>query len=308
MEAKVNFVLVGAFVLVLAAALIGGVLWLSSGKSYRKAYDSYRTYMDESVSGLSVNAPVKFRGVEVGRVREIALSPDDAEQVRLTLDIEQGVPIREDTVAVLRTQGLTGIAYLDLSGGSRDAPRVKARPGEGYPVIRAGPSLMVRLDAALTTLLANLNDATGNFNALLDEDNRRAFRRSVADLAVLSRTLAARSVAIDSGLADAARAMKNTAQLTGELSRLAERLQRSADSFDRMAEEVARAGASASGTLASARGDVQRFTAETLPEVQMLVADVREAAASLRRFGEQVEQNPAILLHGRPASKPGPGE
>ncbi len=73
MEEKVNFAIVGVFVLGLGAALIAGVLWLSSGGAYRKAYDTYQTYMDESVSGLSRDAPVRYRGVEVGRVRRMAL-------------------------------------------------------------------------------------------------------------------------------------------------------------------------------------------------------------------------------------------
>ncbi len=75
MEEKVNFAAVGAFVIVLTVTMIAGVLWLSSGKYYRKSYDTYETYMTESVSGLNLNAPVRYRGVDVGRVRRIALAP-----------------------------------------------------------------------------------------------------------------------------------------------------------------------------------------------------------------------------------------
>ena len=88
MEEKVNFVLVGVFVLALTAALIGGVLWLSSSKSYRASYDTYQTYMHDSVAGLNLNAPVRYRGVEVGRVQKITLAPGNVEQVQLTLAIE----------------------------------------------------------------------------------------------------------------------------------------------------------------------------------------------------------------------------
>ena len=102
------------------------MLWLSSGGAYRKAYDTYQAYMSESVSGLSLDAPVRYRGVEVGRVRKIALAPENIEQVQLTLDIERGTPVKEDTVAVLRVQGLTGIAYVELSGGQ---PRLAAARG-----------------------------------------------------------------------------------------------------------------------------------------------------------------------------------
>ncbi|MGO8754305.1 MAG: MlaD family protein, partial [Gallionellaceae bacterium] len=122
MEEKVNFAVVGAFVLVLSAVLIGGVLWFGSGESYRKIYDVYQTYMKESVSGLNLNAPVRYRGVEVGRVQKIALAPENVEQVQLTLNIERGTPVKVDTVAVLQTQGLTGLAFVELTGGNRNSP------------------------------------------------------------------------------------------------------------------------------------------------------------------------------------------
>ena len=247
MEEKVNFAVVGVFVLVLSAALIGGVLWISSGRTYGTSFDLYHTYMNESVAGLNLNAPVRYRGVDVGRVKRIALAPGNVEQVQVTLAIESGTPVKVDTVAILSTQGLTGIAFVDLTGGSRDAPPLKAEPGAPYPVIRSGPSLMVRLDASLI---------------------------------------------------DVAQTFKNAARLTDELPQLVQRLQRSADTFDSMSNELARAGARASG----------KFTNETLPEVHQLVQELRDMTASLQRVGYQLEQNPSMLLYGKPAAKRGPGE
>ena len=140
MEPKVNYVVVGAFVLLLGAALLIGVLWL--GKTdYRGVYDRYEASMRESVAGLSVDSTVKYRGVDVGRVKAIALNQSNPEEVLLTLDIVRGTPIKTDTIAVLETQGLTGLATINLTGGSRDAPPLQALPGQEYPVIRTGPSL-----------------------------------------------------------------------------------------------------------------------------------------------------------------------
>lgn len=305
MESKVNFAVVGAFVLILGALLIGGVLWLSSGKSYSKAYDTYLIYMSESVSGLSLDAPVRYRGVQIGSVRRIALAPGNAEQVQLTLDIERGTPVKQDTVAVLQVQGLTGIAHVDLSGGSSDSPPLKPGPGEKYPVIRTEPSLMLRLDTAVTALLTNLNRSSESINALLDEENRVALRRTLANLERLSGTLAAHAGEIDAGLSRASRTVKNIEQLTAlanaELPQLLQRIQRSADAFDRMANETARAGSSAANTVESVR-------AEALPEARQTITELRELTASLRRFSETLERNPGMLLQGRPNLPPGPGE
>lgn len=278
MESKVNLAVVGLFVLMLGALLIGGVLWFSSGKSYGKTYDTYLVYMSESVSGLNLDAPVRYRGVQVGGVRHIALAPGNVELVQLTLDIERGTPLKQDTVAVLQVQGLTGIAHVNLAGGSRDSPPLKAGPHEQYPVIATGPSLMLRLDNAVTALLTNLNRSSENINALLDQENRVAMRHTLQNLEKLS-----------GAMADA------------ELPQLVHRLQRSADAFDRMANETARAGASTAETVDSMR-------AETLPEARQAIAELRELTASLRRFSEALERDPSMLLQGRAKAKPGPGE
>lgn len=308
MEAKVNFVVVGLFVLVLGATGIAGVLWLSSGKFYSKTYDVYHVYMTESVAGLNRDAAVKYRGVDVGRVRRIALAPGDVERVLLVLEIERGTPIKQDTVAVLRSQGLTGIAYVELEGGSREAPPLTAQAGEAYPVIQSGPSLMARLDNAVTTLLTNLNETSENFNALIDKDSRSALKQTLADLQTVSRTLATRSATIDEGLANAARTMANAEHVTADLPRLIGRIERTADALDRMSGEVTRAGTNANAAIDGARAEARQFAGETIPEFQLLVGELRELTRSLKHASEQLEHNPSALLFGAPARKSGPGE
>jgi phospholipid/cholesterol/gamma-HCH transport system substrate-binding protein len=308
MESKVNFALVGAFVLVLGAALLGGVLWLSSEKSLRTAHDSYLVYMVESVSGLDPDAAVRYKGVQIGRVRGITLVPGDPERVQLTLEVDRGTPIKQDTVAVLETQGLTGIAHVELSGGTRDSPPLVAADGAPLPVIRSAPSLLLRLDAQVSALLENLNRSSERFNTLLDERNRNALGETLASLRVVARTLAARSAALDAGLADAARAMQNTARLTDQMSRLLQRVDGSVDAFDRMTGAGAQAGASAARAMDSARAELESFSAETLPEARALVVDLESLTATLQRVSDGLERDPGVLLRGKAAPKPGPGE
>jgi phospholipid/cholesterol/gamma-HCH transport system substrate-binding protein len=315
MESKVNFAAVGAFVIVLTMAMIAGTLWLSSGKYYRKAYDTYETYMTESVSGLNLNAPVRYHGVDVGRVRAIMLSPGNVEEVRLTLDVERGTPVKADTVATLRSQGLTGIAFVELSAGRRDSPALHARPGEAYPVIASAPSLIEHLETATPVLLANLARMTDNLNAVLDEPNRRAVGVTLTNLAALTQTLAARSSSIDATLVNAARTMDHAAHVSAELPRLVQRFDRTADALEHMAGEVVDASHSVRGTFDSAqqtldgtREDLTQFTGATLPEVREMVTELRGLTATMRRVGEEVERNPGALLQRPRPAKRGPGE
>lgn len=297
MEEKVNFAVVGIFVLVLGAALIGGVLWFSSGKSYNKVYDTYQTYMSESVSGLNLNAPVRYRGVEVGRVQRIRLAPDNVEQVQLTLGIVHGTPIKVDTVALLQTQGLTGLTFVELNGGSHNSPALTAKNAEKYPVIQSGPSLITRLDTSVTAMLMNINRTSQNINSLLDEDNRKAIKNTLRDIEILSNTLASRRTEIDSSLKDMARFSK-------ELPQLAQRIRHSTEKFDHMNDELAKASSSTRETMDSAR----QFTSETLPAAQQLIVELRDLTQSLQRVSDELEQNPSALLYGKTPRKLGPGE
>jgi len=304
MEEKVNFAVVGVFVLLLGAALIGGVLWFSSGKSYNQVYDIYQTYMSESVSGLNLNAPVRYRGVEVGQVQEIRLAPGNVEQVQLTLGILRGTPIKADTIALLQTHGLTGITFVELSGGSHDGLTLQAKEGERYPIIQSGPSLITRLDTSVTALLGNLNRTSQNINTLLDADNRKAIKNTLKDVESLSHTLAARQAEIDSSLKNAAQTLDNTARFSGELPQLAQRIQHSTATFDRMSDELTRAATS----TRTAMDDTRQFTSETLPEIHQLVLELHDLTQSLQRVSGELEQNPSALLYGKSAAKRGPGE
>lgn len=308
METKVNYAVIGAFVLVLGAVLVAGVLWLASGGAFQKKFDLYLAIEDESVAGLNLNAPVKYNGVDVGKVRQIELDPANPERVILLFAIERGTPIKEDTVAVLKTQGLTGIAYVELSGGGKDALPLQITAGNQYPVIRTKPSLAARLENVLTSVLAKLDSTSNNINALLSDANRAAFTSTLADIATVARTIAARKDAIDAGMVNAARTLENSSRITAQLEPVVKRIGSGADAIEKMGNEVARTSASAGKTVNAIGADVKRFTAETLPELERLLGELSVLSASLRRLTEQTERNPAGLLFGRQPVPDGPGE
>jgi len=307
MTGKTNYVLVGLFVLVLTLTLIAGVLWLGSGGPGH-LYDEYLVYMQESVSGLNRDNAVKYHGVNVGRVRAISLDPERAEEVRLLLEIDRGTPIREDTVATLETQGLTGLAFINLTGGSADSPPLKAGTGETYPVIESRPSTWGRLDRAVEELANNLIGVSKQFKVLLSDENQLHISRSLTHLDDLSTALAGRSVAMAGALDDLTVTLQNTRDASAELSGLIAQLQGAANALERMADEIRDTGASVRKVVQARDRDLQRFTGEALPEAAVMINEARRAAQNLRRFSEQLERDPAVLLRGRPPRASGPGE
>ncbi len=308
MNDKVNYGLVGAFVLALGSALVAGVLWLAAGLSGHKQYATYQSIVHESVAGLSIAAPVKYLGVDVGKVSEIAIDPSNSRQVRLRFSIEQGTPIKQNTESVLMTQGLTGIAYVELGGGTAGSPPLIATVDTPIPTIVSKPSLSTRLESVITSGLASLDRVSASLNAVLDVDNRAALKSTLADVATLTHALADQRPTISAGLTDAARTAHNAAIASERITPMILRIDRAALAVDEAARSLGTASASASHTIDSAAGGVQTISAETLPALQQLLGELSRLSISLQRLSEQTARSPNALLLGVPPAKPGPGE
>ncbi len=181
MESSVNYTLVGLFVLLLGAALAGIIMWLAAGTE-DKVYDYYRVYTTESVAGLNRNAPVAYKGVQVGQVTGISLDRNTPDLVELTLRIERGAPIREDTTARLVSRGITGLVNMELSGGGGSAP-LRPTPHNPIPVIKSAPSLVARLEEAFNNLYFRLD-------ALFSEHNLDAIGQTLAHSRTITATVA----------------------------------------------------------------------------------------------------------------------
>lgn len=320
MEPKVNYILVGAFLALLGAAALFGVLWM--GKTdYRGIYDRYEAYFRESVAGLSVDSTVKYRGVDVGRVKDIALNPDNPEEVKLTLDIAGGTPIKTDTIAVLQTQGLTGLATINLTGGSREAPPLVALEGQKYPVIKTGPSLFFRLDETisrlmsekgLSKLLADLDLAAKGAADTMDEENRAALKRTIRDLSDIVHSVAAHRAQIEAGLNGAAQSADNLVKVTAVLNEqvplLLARINKSATALGAMTEELAQTSKAVRAVVNDSRPELEQFSRQTLPETGLLVTELRELASTLTRVARDLEREPESVVFGRKPRPRGPGE
>jgi phospholipid/cholesterol/gamma-HCH transport system substrate-binding protein len=307
MQRQINYALVGLFVILLGAAWLAISLWLALG-DFSVQYKTYRVYLDESVSGLYIDAPVKYRGVEIGKVSEIRLNPAVTGQVQLTLDIDASAPIKEDTIAVLTVQGLTGIAFVDLSGGSLESPPLQAGAGEPFPVIRTGPSFFARLDTSGTELITNLNVLAHGLANVVDADGAQALREILDNIRQVTAVLASRQAELESSVHAAARLLEGSAQAAERLPELMARVDTTAQAFETMAASVGSASERINTYVEQSGAGVQQFSQQTLPEIGALISELRRLADTLQGIAARMEEDPRVLLYGRELELPGPGE
>ena len=326
MDNRVNYALVGFFVIILSMALLAIILWITV-KPQEAEYKTYVVYMTESVAGLNVNAQVKYKGVDVGFVKSIDLAPERVDVVRLLLEIEEITPLRADASATLSSQGLTGLAYVELEGGSSDEPLADAYP---YPEITAKPSFLVRLDKAISEiledadgitqqveeLLGNLNNLTMQAQQVLSPENQQYVQHTLQQVSNLSERVTQQS---DTLLQSIQKTVDNSAVASEDLPELLDEVQKTLAQFTETADSVdqvinsnrqnLQVLLSQSGQFVQqVSGDAERFSNEVIPRLGSVLGEMYAVMRNLNQFSQDLQQKPDMLLFGKPAPAPGPGE
>lgn len=172
MNNKVNYTFVGSVVFAIIIAMIFSIYWLMRPADSRTLKE-YIIYFNESVSGLNLNSPVKYRGVNVGKVQDIRISRKDSKEIEVLISLNANTPVKESTTATLNAQGITGLVYIDLSLGDEKSPNLVRASNEKYPIIRSKPSLFKRFESSVGNVTEKLFDTLDETSKLLNETNRK---------------------------------------------------------------------------------------------------------------------------------------
>jgi len=292
-ETRANYVFVGFSVLAAITAIVIFIFWLGRSQ-LSKNEDLYHTYFTGSVTGLSSGSPVRYRGVPVGTVGYIAIDQQNIERIRVTLKLRPNTPIKTDTVASLETAGITGGAYIELSGGTNAAPLLVSQHGE-VPVIRSENSgLQSALDEA-PKLIAKLSVLADQANKVLSDQNVKSISGTFDHLNSLSANL-------DALGPDAKEAVANLSKLTADLNKqlpgLMDTLKQDGASIKEAADSFHKMGDQADALIAENRGPLRDFTANGLSEVSALVANLRTLTDTLNRVADHLDRDPQRYLFG----------
>lgn len=333
METRTNYVVVGGVILVLVFGLIAFVIWVVRG-DIETERDSYHVYFTGSVSGLSKVSEVRYRGVPIGSVTDIRIDPENVERVRVTIAVAGGTPIKEDSVASVEPQGITGVSFVQISGGTQESPQLKAKRGEKFPVIQSKPGQLEALFADAPELVNRIMVLVAQVSELFDEKNRQAIAGTLDNLETLTATLVDKSDQIGQFMDNASAAAVELRAASSEINGLTQELRGDLDHLSQSADETLITARGALNTIgdetASLGGDVRLlvtdlrgtaasmtatsdeiramitenrqplndFSAEGLYEFARLINEMRTLVASLSRIAEQVEADPSGFLFG----------
>ncbi|HBC58147.1 MAG TPA: hypothetical protein DCZ03_13375 [Gammaproteobacteria bacterium] len=307
MESKVNYTAVGLFVVILSAALIGLGLWIGADIS-PKDYRRYDAFFNESVSGLNANAPVKYRGVTVGRVSHIQLSPDNPQQVLVEMEIEAHIPITVATYATLSVQGITGIAHVELEGGDPLAAALHAHEGQHHPIIPTKPSLFTRIDDAVSEVYSTLGVLSEDINMLLSDENRESVRMTLRNVAALTEVFSGKSTDLEKTFSDTANIIANVEVATENLPTLMSGLEQAVDEFNQTAGSVRGMTTGIDEMVNDVHMELNRILRTSGPEMTVLIERLNTLAEEISLLSRKISTESNPLLFRPTQLKPGPGE
>ena len=306
MENRAHALLAGLFVVLLGLATLAAV-WGLGQKTQDVRY--YLLEARQNVTGLNTHAQVRYRGIRAGRVERIDLDERDTRVILVRISLDARYPLTVGSTAKLNTQGLTGIAYVQIEddGGN---PQPLAPSGGDLPRLTLRPTLLDTLGTQAGDIATQANLLMLRLGQLLSEDNLGNVARTLdnletltagvnhgmkelpATLAALRQLLSTENVhKLSAALAHVERTTRETAPLIAELRETVRVMAGLAGSLDRLAAETG------SG-----------LKARTLPRVGELIDELTGNSRRLSRLIETLDSHPESLVFGRQAPAPGPGE
>jgi phospholipid/cholesterol/gamma-HCH transport system substrate-binding protein len=308
MENKAHALAAGIFVALLTALVLGLAAWLTRDTGVR---DAYEISTKDTVTGLQEQAPVRFRGVDVGKVKRIGFDPKQVGNVLVRLEIDRDTPLTTETFATLSYQGVTGLAYIQLADEGKPAPHLQ--PNDAVPPrIPLRPGLLARLEEKGEVILDRVNEVTTRVNALLSDPNQKRIAAALENISQAANNTNQLASHIDStvrqrldpALAEATvtlRGAQKTVDQVGaaatQFGQTAQRLNAPGGPVDRISD----------GTDALAQA-TESFRVGTLPRIDRAAEETMRTVRSVNRAVNELTENPQMLIYGDGLVRPGPGE
>ena len=307
---KINYMVVGIFVLVFGAGMIWFALWLAKW-GLQDEYDIYKIEIRESVPGLSEDASVKIRGVDVGRVQTIRINPQNIEAVEIFLEIKKGTPIKEDMVAHTQMFGVTGLLSIEIDGGTNTAKTLQ--PSKTYiPVIQTKTSYVARVSDSLGEIADSLNAFLVQTKKLISDKNIQAFENTLSHIEKITSRgeeleikVIGSLTQLDETLQDLRVSMKDA---THSFEGATKDFTSIKDKANPLLEELTVAVKGFDGLISKAEKSLDRGDYNIKNILEPALVDVQILSSQINDLAQQLKQSPSDILFKARKQRKGPGE
>lgn len=302
MENRAHALAAGIFVLLLCFAAVFS-LWYLGGK--RELTDTYLLETRKNVSGLNIEAQVRYRGIRAGKVEAIEPDERDPRIILVRISVASQFRLTKTTTAQLGYQGITGLAYVDLQDDTPDSAWLEEKDGQP-PRIALRPTLLDTLSDKAGDIVSQVAEVAARLNKLMDDKNTRNFARTMENVAIASEGLqqvpqllaSMRAVLSEANLKRLSGILAHLEKTAGEAAPLTVEMRELVRSMNALAHKV--------DHLADTTG--AELAGSTLPRANALLQELTENSRQLGQLLETLEDNPQSLVFGRGGHVPGPGE
>ena len=284
MESRSHALIAGLFTIVLLAAVLTGAWWVGGD---RMDLVPYVMETELSVAGLYPQAPVKFRGLMVGKVSDLRFDPDTPGKILVFFGVDPQTPMTQSTYGTLALQGVTGFAYIELDDDKSGSPLLKSS-ADNIARIEMRPSILALLQMKASGILDEIQKTAEALASISKPENQKLL---ISTLANLNRA--------------AAEVAKATNSLQPALTGLPEVVDKSGkmiDSITALSDELHELSHIVNSYVDN------RNTADALAQIQGLITEMQTAAKTFNDAMDQFQQRPVGLLLGGASPPPGPGE
>ncbi|HEY0230647.1 MAG TPA: MlaD family protein [Dokdonella sp.] len=303
METRAHHVLIGAFTIGVFLLALVFVLWMSKSSVDRK-FNEYEIDFTEAVTGLSTGGLVQYNGIKVGEVIRLHLAADDPRKVVAIVRLDANAPVRQDTRAKLGLQGVTGLAFIQLSGGAPGSPPLLPSNEHPIPVIPSEESALSKLLASGSDVVTSVNDMLLRLNQILSDENVKRISSTLEHVDQLSGSLSDQR-------GDLSVTLKQLADATGELKHTLATLDTMANTTNALVrddmrgvlqqtqkalESVGKVAGSTGALVDENRGAIDRFTSQDLRQIGPTVLELRETLRSLKQLSDKLGTSDSLLL------------
>ncbi|WP_241690991.1 MlaD family protein [Sulfurimonas sp. CVO] len=319
MNNRVNYSLIGFLVLFSLSLMMAFGYWLLK-PSKEIEMRMYAIYFNESVSGLNLDSPVKYRGIDVGKVTALNINPKNPEQIEVLVSILKSTPIKSSTVAQLTSQGITGLSYINLSFGNENAEPIIVQKGEKYPVIKTIPSLLIKIENTFGNVSINMVEILQRIQHLLKDENQENISLVLENSALLLSKM--NQILDDKTILNFKQTIENLNNSSKKLDEMMPKItvliEKSTKFEDNMALslnsimnsylEVEDSMSTFKSALQSGEFNIKAITSEMVHNINGTLFEMQQLIVKTQEVIDKYERSPADAIFLQEEIKKGPGE